>query len=505
MLQGLGLASAAATPGQPDLPAEFGRGRRVIILGAGVAGLVSALELERAGFAVTVVEARDRVGGRNWTVRGGTRIETLGGADQVAAFSDGLYFNAGPGRIPSHHQGILSYCRTLGVALEVEVNSSRSSLLQSDAAFKGRPIQQRQAINDVRGALSELLTKAANRGALDQELTAEDKERLLTFLKTYGDLDPSGAYQGSKRSGYVVPPGAADQVGVARPPLPLRDLLQDEALPFSLFEDNIDMQATMMQPVGGMDAIPNAMSKALRAPVLLHTEVKALRQTERGAQVDIRDRRTGASQRLTGDYLVVTVPLPVLAKIDTNLPPPVKAAVAGAVYDHSSKVAFDAPRFWEADQIYGGLSFVGGETSVVWYPSNAFHDARGLLVAAYSSGPRAKTFQSRPFAQQIEMSRAAVERLHPGHGKSLSAPVVIDWNRQAFSLGPWLNWERDNDVAAYRLLNHPHGRIFLTGAHLSQTPGWQEGAVAAARRTVSLIGERVRSDKLAHATLLKTP
>jgi len=495
-LQGLGLASAAYAQEAPDLPRDFGRGRSVVVLGAGIAGLVAAYELERAGFAVTVVEARERVGGRNWTIRGGDRVESLDRPTQTAGFSPGLYFNAGPARLPSHHQGVLSYARTLGVPLEVEVNSSRSSLLQSDKAFGGKPIQQRQAINDLRGGLSELLSKATRNGGLDQELTADDKERLLAFLKTYGDLDAGGAYKGSERSGYVTPPGAADQRGVARPSLPLRDLLADDVVPYALFEDNILMQATMLEPTGGMDAIPKALAKALKGPLLLGAEVTALRQSPTVAEVAIRDRKTGAARKLSADYLVVTVPLPILAKIQNDLPAEVKTAIAGAKYDNASKVAFDAPRFWETEQIYGGLSFVGGETTLVWYPSAGFHQPRGLLVGAYTVQGPARTFQARSFEEQVALSRAAVEKLHPGHGKDLAAPLVIDWNRQAFNLGPWIHWEGDgNDPAAYRLLNQPQGRIFLSGAHLSQLPSWQEGGVAAARRTVALIADRLKGDR----------
>lgn len=500
-LQGLGLASTAHAEEAPDLPRDLGQGRSALVLGAGIAGLVAAYELERAGFAVTVIEARERVGGRNWTIRGGDRVETLERPDQTASFSPGLYFNAGPARLPSHHQGVLSYAKTLGVPLEVEVNSSRSSLLQSDTAFGGKPIQQRQAINDLRGGLSELLGKATRRGGLDQDLTPADKDRLLAFLKTYGDLDADGAYKGSERSGYLVTPGAADRKGVARPPLPLRDLLGDEALPYALFEDNILMQATMLEPTGGMDAIPKALAKALKGPLLLETEVTAFRQTDKIAEVAIRDRRTGSARRLTADYLVVTVPLPILAKTANDLPTDVKTAIAGARYDNATKVAFDAPRFWEAEQIYGGLSFVGGETSLVWYPSGGFHQPRGLLVGAYTVMAPARAFQARSFDQQIALARAAVDKLHPGHGRDLTAPLVIDWNRQAFNLGPWIHWEGDgNDPAAYRLLNQPQGRIFLSGAHLSQLPSWQEGGVASARRTVALIADRVRADRLTSPT-----
>ncbi len=455
-----------------------------------------AYRLERAGFAVTVLEARKRVGGRNWTLRRGDKVELDGVAEQFVQFSEGMYFNAGPARIPSHHQGLLGYCKILDVPLEVEVNFSNSNLLESAKAFGGKPIQERQAINDFRGQIAELLSKATNRDALDHELSADDKDRLIAFLRTYGDLTKENIYKGSDRSGYKVLPGAFDQVGVKRDPLSLRDLLKDEALAGMMFDENIVMQATMLEPVGGMDRIPYAFHKSIKTPIHLDAEVKRISQTTDRAEAVYLDRRSGNTIELFADFVVCTIPLPVLAEIDNDFSAPVKQAIAGAVYDHSAKVAFESSRFWEAEQIYGGLSFGTAATGVVWYPSNGFQSARGIIIGAYVSGKAATAFEALPIAQQIALARNAVDKLHPGHGVDLGSPVAVDWNKVPYSLGPWMHWQ-DNptDATAYRLLNQPEGRIYFSGAHLSQLPSWQEGAVVAAHRTIELITTRVGAAK----------
>src|SRR6516164_3259784 len=111
-MEALGLA--IPTPANAEhfaLPVRSGNGKSVVILGAGVAGLVSAYELQRVGYRVTVLEARDRIGGRVWTIRGGERIVQTGRSDQRAEFEPGLYFNAGAARIPSSHRAILGYAR----------------------------------------------------------------------------------------------------------------------------------------------------------------------------------------------------------------------------------------------------------------------------------------------------------------------------------------------------------------------------------------------------------
>src|SRR3546814_13761418 len=65
------------------------------------------------------------------------------------------------------------------------VNSSRSAYIMGS---DGKRVRMRTAINDTRGHIAELLAKALSQGSLDQALTAADKEKLLPFLKAYGDL-----------------------------------------------------------------------------------------------------------------------------------------------------------------------------------------------------------------------------------------------------------------------------------------------------------------------------
>jgi len=130
----LGLVPRAVTPPfRAPAASDFAlQGRanetRVLVLGAGVAGLAAAYELEKAGYRCQVLEARGRAGGRNWTVRDGTAETDLDDFHQVAAFAPGIYFNAGPARIPGHHV-TMDYCRELGVPVEVLVNGNADAWL----------------------------------------------------------------------------------------------------------------------------------------------------------------------------------------------------------------------------------------------------------------------------------------------------------------------------------------------------------------------------------------
>lgn len=102
------IAVAAAGLNQPRL---FGAvriltapARKVLVLGAGMAGLVAAYELSKLGHDVTILEARTRPGGRVHTLR--------------EPFADGLYAEAGAARIPDNHDLTLKYVKEFELPLE---------------------------------------------------------------------------------------------------------------------------------------------------------------------------------------------------------------------------------------------------------------------------------------------------------------------------------------------------------------------------------------------------
>jgi monoamine oxidase len=503
-MHSLGLLGMVETEQRKDfpLPPSTGRGTKVIILGAGIAGLVSAYEMRRAGFDCTVLEARERPGGRNWTLRRGSKLVFNGGTSQACTFDEGNYFNCGPARLPSVHKTMLGYCNELGVELEVEVNSSRSTLLQSDKVFDGKPIRQAQAINDSRGHVAALLAKCVQQGALDQAFTKDDHAAVIEFLKTYGALGKNYEYIGSPRSGDRQLPGAGDQVEIPRAPLSFSELVKSQFCGSMLFEEALDMQATMFQPVGGMDRIPYAFAHSLGKVVRYNSPITEIRKTTNGVRILYRRGESGPIQSIEAPYCICAMPLSILRTIPNDFAPRVKSAIEQVTYDSAYKVAWESRRFWEqdGDEIYGGISFLTtGLINMVWYPSAKLMSKRGVLISGYAM-ENWGDFGKLPTSEaKIAASRAAVEKLHPGRSKELEKPIYMCWGKVPYNLGSWVSRGSDypfSDDAPYfkgpyRELIVPDDRIYFAGDHCSHIIGWQEGAALAAQRAITMIASRV--------------
>ena len=493
-MQALGLLPVARAAAAPfALPPGSGTGRSVVVLGAGIAGLVAAYELGRAGYAVTVLEARDRVAGRVWTIRGGDRVVQNGRPDQMCLFDEGLYMNAGAARLPTHHTTILGYARDLGVGIEVMVNVNRSAGVDAG----GQIVPERQAVNDSRGRIAELLAKSVDKGALDGELTGVDKARLRTFLTQWGALDPKGAYAGSERSGYATLPGGYGQAGKLMDPLTLEQIMVPGAWQeAALFEETFDQQAPMFQPVGGMDRIAHALYDRVKGSVRLSSPVKGMRPTERGVRVLLAD-----GGMVEADYCLCAMPANQVAKLDAPFPAAKRAALKAAHYAGAAKVAWEAPRFWEADGIYGGIAWTDQPNGLVWYPSGRWNTDKGILMGAYAfggfgAGQGDSEFVNMPFERRLAISKGVIERLHPGKSALLAKPVTVSWAETPYSEGIGAFWTEAQRKTDYVELAKPEGRIYFAGEHLSYIPFWQEGAALSAQAALGLLARRVADEKM---------
>ncbi len=489
------LAVPTAYAGPPELPS--GQGRKVVIVGAGIAGMVMGYELAQAGFDPLILEARSRPGGRNWSLRAGDEVVETDSVQHVRwTIGEHLYFNPGPARIPYHHDGILSYCRELGVPLEVMCNENRGALMHDDAAFGGVPQLNRRVVNDARGYVAELASKAVDQAALAGPVSTEDRERLRDFLRAFGALDKDLVYRGSTRAGWAEPPGGGMQRGQRNAPLDLRSILSSDFWQGpTQFGELVDMAPTMLQPVGGMGRIGQAFGRKLWGRIAYGAEVTQLHRTSAGARVVWKDAKTGAEQGVEAPVVAVTVPFSVLRGIEADFAGTVRAAIASLDYVPAAKVAFLAERrFWELDDnIYGGISWTSRDSTQIWYPTAGIAQIKGVLVGAYIwSEKPGDAFAVKSPAQRLEDTLADIERLHPGAHHRLGKGVSVSWKKVPYSLGAWAMWDEAARATHYRRLLDGDGPFLFAGEHMSWITGWQEGAVRSAHHALGQIATQLR-------------
>ena len=502
-MKAMGLLHSAATgTKRPDLPASSGDGAKVAILGAGIAGMTAAYELSKAGYECTILEARDRPGGRCWTIRSGDIIRELD-SEQLCRFesADYLYMNPGPARIPHHHQGVLSYCKEFGVPLQVIINENRACYFQDDNAFDGKPMLNRRVVNDRRGCIAELLAKAISQNALEQPVSLDDKKHIIEMVKSFGSLNADLLYTGSSRAGYTEEPGAGLKSGRTYDPINLSELLKSDFWQYKMnYTESYTQSATILEPVGGMAQIVKAFEKRVGKLLTYNTEVTQIRKTGSGVRLVYTDKTSGDESALDANFAICTIPLSVLNTLDTDFSPEYKKAIAiGAEsYVRAVKHGFQAKRrFWEEDyQIYGGISWTTRDITQIWYPSVGFLQPTGIIIGAYIwSNKIGDRVAAMPIAKRLQTAVEEGEAIHPGYGDELNLEtgVSVAWGKIPYSLGGWISWSEEARETAYRVLNAPDGSIYFAGEHMSYLTGWQEGAVLSAHDAVRGISEQLQA------------
>jgi monoamine oxidase len=447
----------------------------------------AAYELDLLGYQVSILEANSSAGGRCRTIRSGDNIEEIDSV-QTCNFDtdDSLYFNPGPARIPNHHNLLLGYCREFGVALEPFINSNYATLFHSQTAFNGSPQVARQIIADTRGYISQLLAEATQNNTLSINLSASERANLTSLLQQFGDIGNSLIYSSTSRAGF---PGHENANSRDRGSLlnqnSLNDLLSSNFWQSQLsFAEQLDQQASMLQPVGGMDNIARAFEQKVQQLCIFDAEVREIRKTSTGVSIAYRDDMQN-SFSVTADYCICTIPATVVKNISNDFSVQHQAALDGFVYAQAAKVAFQSERFWEQDQsIYGGISWTDQDITQLWYPSHGLGQSQGILVGAYTFSPQAGSlFTNQSPSTRLDTAITQGAQLHSQYAAQVANGISISWPKVPYQLGAW--GQSDPGI-----LTTADANIYFAGEHLSSLQGWQEGAIVSAYNAIDKIVTR---------------
>ena len=487
----LGLMSSA----HADLPqiAALKKSKKVLILGAGISGLTAAYELSRRGYEVQVLEASFRAGGRNLTVRHGSRIDETG-FPQVCQFDDDpdLYFNCGPARIPGCHQNLLHYCQELDIELSPFINDNRNAWVQDDAMFGGKPIRAREYFNDTRGFVAELMAKSMKPTDLTGPMTADDWERLRDYLQNFGELDPQFRYIGTSRSGLASHDYTAPDV--LKTPLSPSELLKSKFMLIMSFGETDEQAAMMMEPVGGMDKVVDGFMRKVGHLVQLESQVQRVWVRDQGG-VEVTYRRNGEHLTARADYVLSCIPMHLLAGVEHNFPSAYSSGLTAIPRGKLFKIGFQMKeRFWEREGIYGGISWTLQDIQQLWYPAHGIHRKKGVVLGAYTFSPNAgEKFARLPPAERFKLAIAQGAKIHPDYASHVETGVSIAWHQMNHMLGCAAQWDEKLYEQWFKKLQAPVGNFYMVGDQVSYHPGWQEGAIASAHHAIADIDARSRA------------
>jgi monoamine oxidase len=481
----LGLAADSTFTGPPKLEGAK-KGTTVLILGAGMAGLTAAYELRNAGYNVRILEYNKRPGGRSWTIRGGDSYTELGGATQNCGFVKGEYLNPGPWRIPYHHRAMLSYAHRLNVALEPFIQVNYNAYVHSTKAFDGKPQRYRHVQADFQGNVAELLAKATSKGALDDTVSSEDRQKILEGMRAWGALDNEFRYRAgtvsSDHRGYEIDPGGG-LAPAAKPsqPVGLGDLLKGRVWSAISSGQEYEFQSTIFQPVGGMDMIAKAVAKQVASVIRYEAKVTKIEQNERGVTVSYVDVAHGNSvHQEKADWCVCTIPLSILSQMEVQVGDAMRAAIDAVPYEAAIKIGLQFKRrFWEQDDvIYGGISYTDLPIARIQYPHHTFgKQGKSVLLGAYTFGPNAFEFTAMSPEQRVRTAVEMGSQIHPQYKAEFDQGIAVGWHRVPYTMGCFGGWSDEARRDHYRNLCAIDGRIVLAGEHASNLPAWQEGAV----------------------------
>ena len=440
--------------------------KRVIVLGAGISGLVAAYELHNLGYDVTVLEASSRAGGRNLTARRGTVIQEDDSSQQVDFdMEDHLYSNLGPARIPYHHEALLGYCSKFNIPLET-FNGDNRGTWKTCGRTENIPKPLRGAIEGHKGYVYELISKCSNPLLLDENITREEADRLIDIFRFYDVI---------KRKLEIWPD---DLVNL---------LFSSPINLFKEFGQETLSQPILFQPVGGMDRIVDAFLSKIGHLIEYNCSVKYIKISEHGVKLTYKHK--GTDYTSFSPYVVTTLPSPIYRSILTNFSRQTNIGLDEIIYTNPVKVAIQSrKRFWEIfENMYGGITWEKAipettKTSItqVWYPSHGYHQEKGIITGAYILGvpgfdqETAYAFEKMSPRKRYETTVDRVYRLHRTAIYS-EAGVSCAWRKMPFSKGGW------PITSAPKSLEEPEGnRVFFAGDMMSSLTGWQEGAVLSA-------------------------
>lgn len=448
--------------------------KKVIVVGAGLAGLSAAYELLQAGHDITILEARTRAGGRVCTLR--------------EPFSDGLYAEAGAMQVFDNHGWTKKYIELFGLELDPIKPSKLASLICArQKRIEIRPGQNVEWPFELRADEKSLgrrelwlkyvvpvlkeLGDASVEGWPPAQLRKYDRMTFPEFLRLRGASPGAVALL---RLGFV------DLVGEGADSLSALFMLRE-----SLHREQMKQTYVIK---GGSDMLPKAFAARLSDKILYGAPVVKIEHDSGGVRVVCA--QAGATRTLAADFLVCAIPFSVLRRIEVSprFSSDKQRAIDELQYTSVTRVYLQTrKRFWLGEGLTGNaatdLPVMGVYERSINQPG-----ARGILES-YMVGGRAREMMALRERARLSNTLEEMEKVYPAVRENFEGGASKCWDEDEWSRGAYA-WHKPGQMSG--LIPHiarAEGRVHFAGEHASSMPGWMQGALESGNRVAKEINK----------------
>jgi monoamine oxidase len=467
---GAGLALAGALGGRVPI-ANAATAPRIVVVGAGLAGLTCAYRLRQAGYRAQVHEASDRLGGRCWTICG--------------SFAEGQIGEHGGELIDQGHIQMRQLAQELGFDLD-NLLSAEASGTEDFYNFDGQPYSFEQATDDLKQIWQQLHmdVSAAGYPTLYNQSTERgeqlDQMSIADYIEAYVPGGSASKLGQLLDIAYNIEYGAESSVQSSLNMLYLLAFAgQGQLRIFGRSNEKYHVR-------GGNDQIPAALGDALAGQITLGSELVAIRRNSDGSYALSFRRRGGGTRSVAADRVVLALPFSILRTVDyskAGFSTPKSTAIQELGMGTNSKLHVQfTNRHW-ATIGCNGATFADTGYQNTWDVTRAQPGTSGILVD-YTGGDVGASFGTGTPEERAEQFLGQIEPVLPGISERWNGRATVDfWTAYPWTKGSYSYWKVGQYTRFAGAERLPEGACHFAGEHTSiDFQGYLNGAVETGER-----------------------